>query len=358
MKILIGLSGGVDSSVVAYLMKKAGHEVIGVTMLIWGKERSFPTLSFGKGCFAPHQEEDFKAAEEICRILNIPYYKIDCTPVYKQTVLENFKQEYLSGHTPNPCILCNEKIKFQALPEAAKKAGIKFDKYATGHYARICFDEKSGFYRILKGVDPKKDQSYFLYRLDQKQLAQILFPLGDKTKTEIRQMAKEAALPVSDKPDSQDFYTGDINDILETEPKKGNFVTTDGKILGTHNGFWNYTVGQRKGLGISAEKPLYVLGFDQGKNDVIVGFEDQNVCHGLTASQIIWTAGIPIRENVRLSARIRSSQIPVSVEVMPVLKDEIKVIFDNTQRGIALGQSVVLYDNDLVVGGGIIKSVF
>lgn len=358
MKILVGLSGGVDSAVAAYLMKKAGHEVIGATMSIWEKGRSFSGLMAGDGCFSPHEEEDINSAREICGILDIPYHVVDCTAVYKQTVLENFKNEYMSGRTPNPCVWCNAKIKFQALPDAAVKSGIVFDKFATGHYARIVFDEKSKSYRLLKGVDPKKDQSYFLYRLGQSQLARIVLPLGDKTKAEIRQIAKEAGLPVGDKPDSQDFYTGDINDILQAEPKPGNFVTKDGKIMGTHKGFWNYTVGQRKGLGISAEKPLYVLGFDKEKNNVIVGFEDQNVCHGLTASTLNWTAGKPLCSPVCLCAKIRSSQPQTPVKVTPESEDEIRVDFENNQRGVAPGQSVVLYDDDLVVGGGIIRSVF
>lgn len=358
MKILVGLSGGVDSAVAAYLMKTAGHDVIGATMSIWEKGRSFSGLTAGDGCFSPHEEEDIESAREICGILDIPYHVVDCTAVYKQTVLENFKNEYMSGRTPNPCVWCNAKIKFRALPEAAAKSGIVFDKFATGHYARVVFDEKSGCYQLFKGIDPKKDQSYFLYRLEQEQLARIALPLGDKTKAEIRQIAKKAGLPVGDKPDSQDFYTGDINDILQAEPKPGHFVTKDGKILGTHKGFWNYTVGQRKGLGISAEKPLYVLGFDKEKNNVIVGFEDQNVCHGLTASTLNWTAGNPVNAAVRLSAKIRSSQPATSVEVAPSGEDEIKVDFENNQRGVAPGQSVVLYDDDLVVGGGIIRSVF
>lgn len=358
MKILVGLSGGVDSAVAAYLMKKAGHEVIGATMSIWEKGRSFSGLTAGDGCFSPHEEEDINSAREICGILDIPYHVVDCTAVYKQTVLENFKNEYMSGRTPNPCVWCNAKIKFQALPDAAAKSGIVFDKFATGHYARIVFDEKSKSYRLLKGVDPKKDQSYFLYRLGQSQLARIVLPLGDKTKAEIRQIAKEAGLPVGDKPDSQDFYTGDINDILQAEPKLGNFVTKDGKIMGTHKGFWNYTVGQRKGLGISAEKPLYVLGFDKEKNNVIVGFEDQNVCHGLTASTLNWTAGKPLCSPVCLCAKIRSSQPQTPVKVTPESEDEIRVDFENNQRGVAPGQSVVLYDDDLVIGGGIIRSVF
>lgn len=359
MKILVGLSGGVDSAVAAYLLKQAGHDVAGATMSIWDKGRAVPALSsHGDACFSPHEEKDIAAAEDICRILDIPYHVVDCTEIYKRTVLENFKREYMSGRTPNPCVWCNAKIKFQALPDAAAKQGIDFDKFATGHYARVARDESTGLYSLSRGADPKKDQSYFLYRLGQSQLARILLPLGDKTKSEIREIAKRAGLPVSDKPDSQDFYSGDINDILQTEPKPGNFVTTDGKVLGRHNGFWNYTVGQRKGLGISAEKPLYVLGFDKEKNNVIVGFEDQNVCHGLTAATLSLTAGKPFESFERLTAKIRSSQQPTPVAVSQTGDDEIKVDFELNQRGIAPGQSVVLYAGDLVAGGGIIKSVF
>ena len=358
MKILVGISGGVDSAVVAYLMKKAGHDVIGATMSIWDKTHSFPEKPAGKGCFSAQEEDNVDSAREICRILDIPYHIIDCSSVYKQTVLENFKNEYMAGRTPNPCIWCNAQIKFQALPDTALKNGIVFDKFATGHYARIIFDENLNSYQLLKGIDSRKDQSYFLYRLRQDQLSRTLFPLGDKTKQEIRQIAKKAGLPVGEKPDSQDFYTGDINDILQLEPKPGYFVTKDGKIWGTHRGFWNYTVGQRKGLGISAEKPLYVLGFDKEKNNVIVGFEDQNVCQGLTASMLNWTSGHPISSVADVFAKIRSSQFPIPVKVTSVRSEEIRVEFKTNQRGIACGQSVVLYDKDLVIGGGIICDVF
>ncbi|MBO4520073.1 MAG: tRNA 2-thiouridine(34) synthase MnmA [Alphaproteobacteria bacterium] len=356
MKVLVGLSGGVDSAVAAYLLKQSGHDVVGATMSIWEKGHAFSGLTTADACFSPHEEQDIDAAREICKILDIPYHTLDCSEIYKKTVLENFKSEYLSGRTPNPCVWCNAKIKFRALPDAAKQAGINFDKFATGHYARITFDEKSNRFRLRRGIDSKKDQSYFLYRLSQDQLSKILFPLGDKTKAEIREIARVAGFPVSDKPDSQDFYSGDINDILQADPKPGRFIMKDGTVMGTHNGFWNYTIGQRKGLGISAPKPLYVIGFDKDNNDVIVGFEEENVCHYLTAGNLCWSEGEPPAASFAAVAKIRSSQPPTPVRVSLTAADEIKIDFELNQRGVAPGQSVVLYDGDLILGGGIIKN--
>lgn len=356
MKILIGMSGGVDSSTVACLLKKQGHEVIGATMSIWDKNTKFSGDIRADSCFSPHEEQDVATAEQICRQLEIPYHVIDCSARYKQMVLENFKSEYKAGRTPNPCVMCNSYIKFNALPEEARAQGIAFDKFATGHYAQILLNNATNRYEIKRGVDHTKDQSYFLYRLNQQQLSQVLMPLGAYTKKEVRALAADFGLAVSDKPDSQDFYSGDINDILQNEPQIGNFVTTDGRVLGQHQGIWNYTVGQRRGMGIAAERPLYVLGFNKDKNEVIVGFEEECERSGLIADNICWSAISGLSELLECEAKIRSSQQPTAVKVTPLANGKIEVLFYTKQKAIAPGQSVVLYQNDIVLGGGIIES--
>ncbi|MBO6280938.1 MAG: tRNA 2-thiouridine(34) synthase MnmA [Alphaproteobacteria bacterium] len=355
MKILVGMSGGVDSSVVACMLKKQGHEVIGATMSIWDKSTKFNGDIHADSCFSPHEEQDIETAKEICEKLDIPYYVLDCSARYKQMVLENFKQEYKAGRTPNPCVMCNSYVKFNALPEEAAAQGIEFDKFATGHYSQILFNTQSGRYEIKRGIDQTKDQSYFLYRLNQQQLAHVLMPLGDLTKKQVRELAVEFGLPVSEKPDSQDFYSGDINDILQNEPQIGNFITRDGKILGQHKGIWNYTIGQRRGMGIAAERPLYVLGFNKDKNEVIVGFEEECQSSGLIAANLNWSAISGITEPMECDAKIRSSQQPTAVKVIPLENDKIEVRFFASQKAIAPGQSVVLYQNDIILGGGIIE---
>ena len=355
MRVLVGLSGGVDSSVAAYMLKKAGHEVIGATMSIWDKNTIMKNATGKDGCFSPHEEEDIAAAKKLCEKLDIPYYVFDCTEQYKKLVLQNFKSEYLAGRTPNPCIICNSTIKFSALPLTAKASGLEFDKFATGHYARIIQDPQSGLYQLRAAKHNRKDQSYFLYRLSQEQLSQIMLPLGDYSKEEIREIAKEAGLEVYDKPDSQDFYSGDINDIIQAEPKPGNFVDTKGKVLGSHNGIWNFTVGQRRGLGISAEKPLYVLALRPETNEVVLGFIDESLKESLTAKDVVWSSGKIPQESFSASAKIRSSQAPSPVTVFPLEDGKIKVQFENLQKAVAPGQSVVLYDDDLIIGGGIIE---
>ena len=356
MRVLVGMSGGVDSSTVARMLKEQGHEVIGATMSIWDKNTKFSGDIHADSCFSPHEEQDVAAAKEICAQLDIPYYVLDCSARYKQMVLENFKSEYKAGRTPNPCVMCNSYIKFNALPEEARAQGIEFDKFATGHYAQISFNETTGRYEIKRGADHTKDQSYFLYRLNQEQLSRVIMPLGAYTKKEVRQIALNFGLKVADKPDSQDFYSGDINDILQNEPQVGNFVTTDGRVLGQHQGIWNYTVGQRRGMGIAAERPLYVLGFNKDKNEVIVGFEEECQNASLIADNLNWSALSGLAEPLECEAKIRSAQQPTAVRVTPLTEDSIEVRFFAPQKAVAPGQSVVLYRNDIILGGGIIRN--
>lgn len=356
MNILVGMSGGVDSSVTALLLKEAGHNVIGATMSIWGKDGVYKKLSQKTGthgaCLGPDEKEDIESAAKICKQLGIEYHVFDCVKQYEDIVLANFKREYLAGRTPNPCVWCNALMKFDALPNLAKVNGIEFDKFATGHYARIGI--RDGRYLLKAGRNPKKDQSYFLYRLRQDQLANILLPLGDYTKEDIREIARRFGLDVAEKPDSQDFYEGDYNELLGVSDVEGNIVDVEGKVLGKHRGIWNYTVGQRKGLGISASEPLYVIELRAETNEVVVGFKDKTMSNKLRAGNLNWIAVDKLEGEKICKAKIRSTQIPAEVCVRESEPGVIDVEFENMQKSIASGQSIVLYDEDIVLGGGII----
>ena len=306
-------------------------------------------------CYGPDEQEDIDSARNIAEQIGIPYYVFKCADEYEEIVLNNFKEEYLSGRTPNPCIRCNALIKFGVLPYLAKQSGVDFDKFATGHYVRI--EEKDGRYLLKRAKSPYKDQSYFLYKLKQEQLKNIVFPLGEYTKDEIREIAQKGGLDVADKPDSQDFYEGDYNELLGVKAKKGHIVNLEGKILGEHNGIWNYTIGQRKGLCISAPEPLYVLELRKDTNEVVVGYKDKTFKKSLRAIDLNWIAVEALTEPMRVTAKIRSTQTPVGAVISPEGDDCVKVVFDEFQKSIAIGQSVVFYDGDYVVGGGIIDSV-
>jgi len=350
MKVLVGMSGGVDSTVTALMLKEKGYEVEGAIMRIWENNPNIKFNSDRTSCFNP-TGENIEEAKKIADTIGVKLNVIDCIDEYKNTVLENFKNEYLSGRTPNPCVMCNSLIKFGAFISSAKAQGIEFDKFATGHYATV--EEKDGRYLLKRGKDRKKDQTYFLYRLTQEQLSKIIMPLGSFTKEEVRVYAKERGLVVAEKKDSQDFYSGDFNELLGIKEKTGNIVDVDGKILGTHKGIWNYTIGQRRGIKISAPKPLYVAELREDTNEVIVGYKEDVEADCLYADSLNWI--IPPAPNCakfQAMAKIRSAQSekPCTVEVMG---DRIKVKFEIVQNSIAKGQSVVLYDNDYLLGGGI-----
>ena len=352
----VGLSGGVDSSVAAHLLIEQGYCVVGITMKIYDPSvASLPAIR--DACFGPHEEKDIEAARNICRVLGIPFYSIDLTQEYRSIVLEYFRREYLRGRTPNPCIVCNRRIKFELLIEKAWQSGISFDYFATGHYARI--DKLGGRFALRKAVDLQKDQTYFLYTLSQEQLSRTLFPLGHLTKSQVRKLARTIGLPSADRAESQDFI-GDGNYQLlfrGQEIVPGEIVDERGHVLGRHKGLIFYTVGQRKGLGIAAREPLYVIRIEPEKNRIVVGPQSRLFSRRMLVSKVNFMSIDSLQGPMEATAKIRYKHDGASATLQPHNKEEVLVTFHSPQRAITPGQSAVFYSGDYVVGGGVIMSV-
>jgi tRNA-specific 2-thiouridylase len=357
--IAVGMSGGVDSTMAAYILKNKGYEVVGITMRIWAGENSSQE-SQRSGCYGPGEIYDTRIAQLACERLGIPHHEVDLSQEYRSKVLDNFSQEYLGGRTPNPCVLCNPLVKFGALLEKTADLGINFDYFATGHYARIENDKTADRYLLKKAVDLKKDQSYFLYRLNQNQLKRSLFPLGEFKKEQIKQLAKKAGfLDIADKPESQDFIDGGIYGSLfsDSERKQGEIIDLDGKVLGCHDGIINFTIGQRKGISIGGSKePLYVLRIDAQKNQVVVGPKERLAVDKLTAIYPNWIAFDELDKSLKVDARLRSHQKEIPCIISPIEVNALDVQFSQPQFSATPGQSIVFYQGEVVIGGGIIQS--
>lgn len=352
--VIVGLSGGVDSSVAAYLLKQQGYQVIGVTMAIWDGQYK----STGKhACYGSDEEEEIRGAREVAEKLDIPYHVFNCSAEYKQAVLDYFKSEYLAGRTPNPCIQCNQHIKFGMLPAMATKAGIQFNYFATGHYARVSFSEKYQRYILEKAADLKKDQTYFIHRLSQEQLKQCLFPIGGFNKPEIKELARKVGITTEDLEESQDFYAGDYKDLLDVQESPGNIVDSEGTVLGHHKGIWNYTIGQRKGLGIAFSEPLYVIGLNKENNTVIVGVREETYNTSFVVSDLVWVALSGLEHPMDCTSKVRSAQKERDARIEPLENGDVKVTFFHPNDAITPGQSAVFYDGEVLLGGGIIKEL-
>jgi tRNA-uridine 2-sulfurtransferase len=342
MKIAVAMSGGVDSSVAAALLKNQGHKVFGVTM----------QLSVHPGADAAVTD-----ARKVAEKLGIPHYVLDFRQEFADTVIAYFYREYTAGRTPNPCVLCNRQIKFGALRENVKKMGA--DSLATGHYATV--DQSNGRFLLKKGTDLKKDQSYFLYRLTQEQLGHTLFPLAALTKDKVKDIAREMDLPTAYRQESQEIcfipdnnYAGFLREHAQANACPGPITDGAGKRLGEHNGIFNFTIGQRKGLGIAAAEPLYVTGIDATANAITVGGKEAVYADELIARDLNWVAFPHPLQPFKASARIRYRHQEVEAFITPRDNDKVHVKFTSPQMAITPGQSIVFYDGDRVIGGGTI----
>ncbi|MFL6334613.1 MAG: tRNA 2-thiouridine(34) synthase MnmA [Pyrinomonadaceae bacterium] len=369
MKIAVAMSGGVDSSAAAALLQAGGHELVGFTMQLWNQRRG---LSVGEdGEPLPSRccsLDDVYDARRVAEELGFPFYVLNLERDFERDVVAPFVQSYLEGETPIPCVACNSRLKFASLDRTALSVGC--EKVATGHYARVRHDEAAGRHRLLRGLDARKDQTYFLWELTQEQLSRSLFPLGEMTKDEVREVARLHGLYVAEKRESQEIcfvpdgdYAGFIDRYLEAEgrederPARGEIVDTEGRVVGEHEGVHRYTVGQRRGIGVSRPLPLYVLRVEPESNRVVVGHDEELLDSEFTAAGVNWVAFDGPSEPVRADVRVRYRHREAPATITPLGEGRARVRFDEPQRAVTPGQATVFYRGEEVVGGGWIVRV-
>lgn len=361
-KVVVGMSGGVDSSVAACLLAEQGYEVIGITMKTWDYDMAGLGKSSKKetGCCSLESIND---ARSVAVAKGFLHYTLDFREDFGEAVIEYFKEEYLHGRTPNPCVMCNTKVKWESLLQRAELLGA--DYIATGHYARVRYED--GRYKLSKGKDQNKDQSYVLWGISQRALSKTLFPLAELTKPEVRELARKFGLKVAEKSESYEICFIPDNDYerflkemvpdLEAKVSGGKILDESGKVLGQHRGYPFYTIGQRKGLGITTPEPVYVTEIHYENNTIVVGKSEALLHHGLVASQVNWIAVAELKEPMCASAKIRYKDQPEPCTISPLDNGMVEVRFDKPKRAITPGQAVVFYDGDDVLGGGFIHSV-
>jgi tRNA-specific 2-thiouridylase len=361
--IAVAMSGGVDSSTVAAMLRAEGHRVIGLTMQLWNQRRlaghtGMPETVQGRCCSL----DDVYDARRVAETLGIPYYVVNHEDRFERDVVRPFVEEYLSGRTPIPCSLCNNHLKFDQLLIVAQQIGA--DALATGHYARVEFDQACGRWLLKRPADRSKDQTYFLFGLTQEQLSRTLFPLGEMTKPEVRDLARHHGLALAEKPDSQEICFvpgGDYKNFLDAylaeqghalPDTAGELVTTDGNVIGEHGGIHHFTVGQRKGLGVATGSPLYVIQIKGDTRQVVVGNQEDLYCKTMRVKKINLISVADLSEPMRVQVKIRHRHDPASAQLEVSGADEMTITFDQPQRAVTPGQAAVFYDGDVVVGGG------